>query len=83
MEASEMQKTIYDVMKLGRSNGMLHQLPDDTPLDGRHVQLNGREVLTFGSCSYLGLEMDPRIRAGVHRAVERWGTQFSSSRAYM
>ncbi len=83
MEASEMQKTIYDVMKLGRSNGMLHQLPDDTPLDGKHLKLGGREVLTFGSCSYLGLEMDPRIREGVRRAVDRWGTQFSSSRAYM
>lgn len=83
MEASEMQKTIYDVMNLGRQNRMLHQFAEDTPLDGKHVKLDGRQLLSFGSCSYLGLEMDPRLREGVRKAVERWGTQFSSSRAYM
>ncbi len=83
MEASEMQRTIYDVMNMGRQNRMLHQFAEDTPLDGKHVKLGGRELLTFGSCSYLGLEMDQRLRDGVRKAVERWGTQFSASRAYM
>lgn len=83
MEASEMQRTIYDVMNLGRQNRMLHQFAEDTPLDGKHVRLDGKELLSFGSCSYLGLEMDQRLREGVAKAVERWGTQFSSSRAYM
>src|SRR3712207_7635534 len=38
---------------------------------------------SFGSCSYLGLEVHPALRAGVVDAVERFGTQFSSSRAYV
>lgn len=83
MEASEMQKTIYDVINMGRQQRLLHQYVEDTVLDGKHLQLNGRSLLSFGSCSYLGLEMDPRLREGVHRAVDRWGTQFSASRAYL
>lgn len=83
MEASEMQKTIFDVVNMGRQQRLLHQYVEDTVLDGKHVQLNGRSLLSFGSCSYLGLEMDPRMREGVHRAVDRWGTQFSASRAYL
>src|SRR6185312_3354095 len=39
-------------------------------------------VLNFGSCSYLGLEFDSRIKAGATEAIEKYGTQFSESRAY-
>ena len=40
-------------------------------------------IVNFGSCSYLGLEFDPRMREAVIDAVTRYGTQFSSSRGYM
>lgn len=83
MEASELHGTIYDVVNMGRQQRFLHQYAEDTPLDGKHVRLGGREMLSFASCSYLGLETDPRLREGVRRAVDRWGTQFSSSRAYL
>lgn len=83
MEASELQRTIYDVVNMGRQQRLLHQYAEDTVLDGKHLQLGGRELLSFGSCSYLGLETDPRLKEGVRRAVDRYGTQFSSSRAYL
>jgi len=57
--------------------------PDDAPIDGRTLSLGGRSTLNFGSCSYLGLELDPRMREAVCAAVMRYGTQFSSSRTYM
>jgi 7-keto-8-aminopelargonate synthetase-like enzyme len=63
--------------------GLLHLATEDVQLDGRSVRMRGREVLHFASCSYLGLEFDPRLRAGVVEAVQRYGTQFSSSRAYL
>ena len=37
----------------------------------------------FGSCGYLGLEHDQRLKAGAINAIEKYGTQFSSSRAYV
>src|SRR5687768_9735976 len=61
---------------------MLHNHVEDDFLDGRHLTIAGRRMINFGSCSYLGLEMHPALKAGVRDAVERFGTQFSSSRGY-
>jgi 7-keto-8-aminopelargonate synthetase-like enzyme len=63
--------------------GLLLRTPDDTPLDGRTITMDGQSLLNFGSCSYLGLELDPRMREAVCAAVMRYGTQFSSSRTYL
>src|SRR4051812_8420585 len=57
--------------------------PADEAFDGRHVTLEGAPRINFGSCSYLGLELDPRMKEATIDAVRRYGTQFSSSRAYM
>jgi len=56
---------------------------EDERLDGKHVRIDGRELLHFCSCSYLGLEFDPRLKAGAIDALERFGTQFSVSRAFL
>jgi 7-keto-8-aminopelargonate synthetase-like enzyme len=63
--------------------GIGHRIAEDDRLDGTHIRLDGRPLRNFASCSYLGLEMHPRLRQGVHDAVDRFGTQFSSSRAYI
>src|SRR5690606_13593937 len=63
--------------------GIIHLNLDDEPIAGTRIQVKGRELVSFGSCSYLGLEQDPRLIEGVISAVQRYGTQFSSSRAYM
>jgi 7-keto-8-aminopelargonate synthetase-like enzyme len=56
---------------------------EDEQLDGRHVQLRGQRVLSFSSCSYLELELDPRLIEATVDAVRRYGTQFSASRTYI
>jgi 7-keto-8-aminopelargonate synthetase-like enzyme len=56
---------------------------EDERLDGKHVRIGGRKLLHFCSCSYLGLELDPRLKAGAIDALERFGTQFSVSRAFL
>jgi 7-keto-8-aminopelargonate synthetase-like enzyme len=63
--------------------GVVHLRAEDAQLDGRTLCIRGRHVLNFASCSYLGLELDPRLKQGAIDAVERYGTQFSSSRAYL
>ncbi|WP_432824982.1 aminotransferase class I/II-fold pyridoxal phosphate-dependent enzyme [Dactylosporangium sp. CA-092794] len=82
-KADEVLQAFDEVISDGVRRGMLHNVAEDERLDGRLVTLGGRPVVNFGSCSYLGLETHPALRAGVVDAVERYGTQFSSSRAYL
>src|SRR6185312_8818008 len=35
------------------------------------------------SCSYMSLEARAELRAAAHEAIDRWGTQFHFSRAYL
>jgi 7-keto-8-aminopelargonate synthetase-like enzyme len=50
---------------------------------GRHVELDGRPLLNFGSCSYMALHARPELCQGAHRALDAYGTQFHFSRAYL
>src|SRR3954466_5198487 len=81
--AEERLAILDDMLTEAAGKGLLQRTPDDGPLDGRHLVLDGRSTLNFGSCSYLGLELDPRLREAVVDAVRRYGTQFSSSRSYL
>lgn len=63
--------------------GITHQSPDDDYFDGRLIHIKGKEMVNFSSCSYLGLELDQRLKNGAIDAVNRYGTYFSSSRAYL
>jgi 7-keto-8-aminopelargonate synthetase-like enzyme len=75
---------IIDQMLTSSSRlGITHLTTEDEHLDGRHLSINGSDLLNFGSCSYLGLELDKRLINGAIDAVKRYGTQFSSSRAYV
>src|SRR5262245_53707105 len=51
--------------------------------NGRKVSVNGRSLLNFGSCSYMGLEARQELRQSAHDAIDEYGTQFSFSRAYL
>jgi 7-keto-8-aminopelargonate synthetase-like enzyme len=81
--AAERLTVLDEMLTEAARRGLLLRTPDDEPLDGRTLSLAGRSTLNFGSCSYLGLELDPRMREAVCAAVMRYGTQFSSSRTYM
>ena len=76
-------RTTHETVSKAAEEGLIHLIAEDSTANGRTVTLNGREYINFGSCSYLGLELDPRIKAGTIDAVERYGSQFASSRAYL
>jgi 7-keto-8-aminopelargonate synthetase-like enzyme len=50
---------------------------------GRFVELEGKVLRSFGTCSYLGLDHRAEIREAAAQAALDFGTQFSISRAYL
>ena len=56
---------------------------EDERTRGRFVRCDGRDLVNFGSCSYLGLELDERLIEGAVEAVREHGIQFCSSRIFM
>ncbi|SHM59691.1 aminotransferase class I/II-fold pyridoxal phosphate-dependent enzyme [Cryptosporangium aurantiacum] len=81
--AADVLRAVDDIISDGVRRGMLHNVAEDDRLDGRIVTVRGRRLVNFGSCSYLGLETHPALAEAVTDAVTRYGTQFSSSRAYL
>ena len=80
---NQMLEILDEVCSSGRKLGIVFQTIENTELDGKHIKVDGKRMINFGSCSYLGLEMDQRLIAGTISAVTRYGTNFSSSRAYL
>lgn len=71
------------IVDFARNAGLGQQVVNDRQLDGREISLPQGRVVHFGNCSYLGLEVDARLKAAAHDAVERYGVVFSSSRTYV
>jgi 7-keto-8-aminopelargonate synthetase-like enzyme len=76
-------RLVDDALTDGIARGIGHLIAEDARLGGRVVTLGGRPHVNFGSCSYLGLETDPRLKDAACDAVARYGVQFASSRAYV
>lgn len=81
--ATQHLKQVADNMELARQTGVALQTTDDLQLHGRFVTIREQRMVNFGSCSYLGLEQDERIKRGIIDATARYGSQFSSSRSYL
>ena len=79
-----MNPSLEATMARGRSAGVTQLRAAALGRDGRTVTLDdGRDVCSFATCSYLGLERDPRLAAGAIDAVQRHGVAFSASRCFV
>jgi 7-keto-8-aminopelargonate synthetase-like enzyme len=84
MSSSEqVHQMVDDAISEAARHGVVFLQAQEETLDGRRVWIDGQPRINFASCSYLGLELDPRLKAGAIEAIERYGTQFSSSRTYV
>jgi len=66
----------------GARAGVFRVRVEDRVLGGETITINGRELLNFGMASYLGLNLDPRLKAGAIDAISRYGPVYSSSTAF-
>lgn len=64
-----------------KEHGLLGLRFDDVG-EGGTIRVDGRVLRNFGNCSYLGLSVDERVKAGAIEAVERYGPLYSSSQGY-
>lgn len=76
-------ESVNQIVSNGVKKGILHLYTEDQKLNGNKIKLKSKDVVNFGSCSYLGLEFDERLKRGAIEAIENYGTQFSESRAYV
>jgi 7-keto-8-aminopelargonate synthetase-like enzyme len=75
--------TVDQIVTDGVNKGILHLYTEDNMLIDNSLILKGKRVINFGSCSYLGLEFDERLKTASKLAVDNYGTQFAESRAYV
>ena len=80
---AELNRLVAETAHMLAARGLIHLTAEGSASDGRHLRLRGRQLVNFGSCSYLGLEVDERLKQGACEAIQRYGVQFSSSRAYV
>ncbi|MBX9850656.1 MAG: aminotransferase class I/II-fold pyridoxal phosphate-dependent enzyme [Cytophagaceae bacterium] len=66
-----------------KREGIAHLVTEDQSYDGRIITLNGQPQINFGLCSYLGLEIDQRLKDAAIDAINRYGIHYSCSRAYV
>ena len=56
----------------GVAKNLLHLYNDDESFDGNTITLHNRKLINFGSCSYLGLEFDNRLKSLQNRYRSFW-----------
>lgn len=80
---SQTVEQIYSNMANAKSMGISQNFIQDSELNNRKITLHNQECINFASCSYLGIEKDPRLVEAAVDATRKFGTQFSASRAYL
>ncbi|WP_372364447.1 aminotransferase class I/II-fold pyridoxal phosphate-dependent enzyme [Candidatus Uabimicrobium sp. HlEnr_7] len=75
--------TLQQVVQDGLDKNLIHYSTQSEILDGRVMSINSKELINFGSCSYLGIEQHLSLKEACSQAANKYGTQFSSSRTYV
>ncbi len=78
-----MIKMINEISEYGKKKNIVRLYTTDSHLNGREISIKNKTYVHFGSCGYLGLELDNRLKEGAIDAIQRYGTFFVSSRTYV
>jgi 7-keto-8-aminopelargonate synthetase-like enzyme len=82
-QLSTAQKLLTESMSHAESLGVVQGHFTDHCLNGQTVKVFNKDLYHFANCSYLGLELDPRIKEAAKDAIDRYGVQFSCSKTYL
>jgi 7-keto-8-aminopelargonate synthetase-like enzyme len=82
LSADRLMRRFHKSVDHLRSEGVTRLLVESESPVGDSIVVDGVRLANFGSCSYLGLGTDPRLVEGAKRALDRFGTSYSSSVAY-
>ncbi|WMJ74080.1 aminotransferase class I/II-fold pyridoxal phosphate-dependent enzyme [Cytophagaceae bacterium ABcell3] len=74
---------INEIVTTARQHGLGQIVTEDKYYDGKNITVDNKNLLNFGSCSYLGLETDQRLKVSAIDAIMKYGIQFSSSRHFV
>lgn len=80
---TNIQNSVATMIAHGEENNVFHRYLDNTSPTGRTIYMKDKEIINFGSCSYLGLEVDERIKAAAIEAIQSFGVHFSASRTFL
>ncbi len=80
---TQVVEQIYQNIATAKSMGITQNIIQDSELTDRNITLHNKPCINFASCSYLGIEKDPRLVEAAVDATRKFGTQFSASRAYL
>ncbi len=81
-DREKMLKVVQERLGTAVDNGLIRLRVHDQSSDSRTINVNGQDLLNYGSCAYLGLNTDQRLIDGAKAALDRYGPVYSSSAAY-
>ena len=81
--ATSIIDTLDQIINDGKRRNLIHRIAEDQQLTDSTLTLDNRKLINFGSCSYLGIEHHEALKEGAIEATRKYGTQFSSSRAFL
>ncbi len=74
------------LMKIGdklKKAGLVHLTLDDEPMrDRRLLYHEGKSLVNFTSCNYIGLETDERLKRAAIEGIQKYGVQYYCVRTY-
>ncbi|MEP7094880.1 MAG: aminotransferase class I/II-fold pyridoxal phosphate-dependent enzyme, partial [Flavobacterium sp.] len=74
---------VDNVWTSAKEKGIMHINSEEQTFNGKKFTIKGRDLINFGTCGYLGLEMHPDLIANSMELTKKFGTQLSMSRAYI
>lgn len=83
MKHKNMINAVDEIITTAKNNEIIHLYTEKTNANTAIMKINNKELVNFGSCSYLGLEFNKNLIKGSSNAIANFGTQFSASRAYV